>query len=369
VFAIYWGRALALTTLLGAVLTTIVLGVSRFALPHEIPSLLVFLVAISDILGLNVITQCGQAFQAFEKLQWTSGINVMMSAGRLAGALILISVHSHPSALQWGYVYLGSTAFVTAISVVLVLLQLGRPRLEWKSLRTEMREGFYFSSAQTSQTIYNDIDKTMLARLSTLDAAGVYGAAYRLIDVSFVPVSAALWSAYPSFFRAGVSGIAGSLKFARPLMLRAFLYSGVVCLLILLCAGLVPHVLGPEYLATAEALRWLSVLPVLKALHYFFADTLTSSGHQGTRTAIQAGVAVFNVLINLWIIPAYSWRGAAWSSVASDGLLLAGVGLAVRLIARAELRSKSGTSAEINGERLRPITARSSFEETPVTAE
>jgi O-antigen/teichoic acid export membrane protein len=143
----------------------------------------------------------------------------------------------------------------------------------------------------------------------------------------------------------------------------------VVCLLILLCAGLVPHVLGPEYLATAEALRWLSVLPVLKALHYFFADTLTSSGHQGTRTAIQAGVAVFNVLINLWIIPAYSWRGAAWSSIASDGLLLAGVGLAVRLIARAELRSKSGTSAEINGERLRPITARSSFEETPVTAE
>jgi len=36
---------------------------------------------------------------------------------------------------------------------------------------------------------------------------------------------------------------------------------------------------------------------------------------------MQIGVAVFNVAINFWIIPAFSWRGAAWSSLASDGLL------------------------------------------------
>jgi O-antigen/teichoic acid export membrane protein len=32
-------------------------------------------------------------------------------------------------------------------------------------------------------------------------------------------------------------------------------------------------------------------------------------------------VAVINFLLNLWWIPAYGWIGAAWSSVASDGLL------------------------------------------------
>ncbi len=285
-FAVYWGRALALTSAFGVVLIGVVLVLSRCALPREIPLL------------------------------------------------------PHPSALEWGYIYFGCTGVVVAISAVLVLFHLGQPRFEWKSLRSEIREGFYFSASQTSQTIYNDIDKTMLARLSTLDAAGIYGAAYRLIDVSFVPVSAALWSAYPSFFRVGAYGISASLKFAKPLMRRALAYSGAVCALLLVTSNIVPYVLGSEYSATASALRWLSVLPILKALHYFLSDTLTSAGYQGVRTAVQAGVAIFNVLINLWIIPAHFWRGAAWSSIASDALLCVGVGTAVWLVARADERTR-----------------------------
>jgi O-antigen/teichoic acid export membrane protein len=83
-----------------------------------------------------------------------------------------------------------------------------------------------------------------------------------------------------------------------------------------------------------EALRWLSVLPILKALHYFFTNALTGAGYQALRARIQAGVAVFNVLINLWLIPAYSWRGAAWSSIASDGLLACGSGVAAFVLSR-----------------------------------
>ena len=337
-FADYWGRALAVTAAFGTVLIVVVLAISRFALPPEIPVLLVAMVAVSDILGLNIITQAGQAFQAFEQLQWTAAINVMMSAGRLAGALILVSIYRHPSAFQWGYIYLGCTAVVTAVSVALVRARLGSPRFKWRVIRGELREGFYFSASQTAQTVYNDIDKTMLAKLSTLDAAGVYGAAYRLIDVSFVPVSAALWSAYPNFFRAGTNGISASLAYAKPLMLRAVAYSGTIFAVLLLSSGIVPLVLGSEYTATATALRWLAILPVLKALHYFFSDTLTSAGYQGVRTAIQAGVAVFNVLLNLWVIPAYSWRGAAWSSIASDAVLLLGVSTAVSFLSRRDRR-------------------------------
>ncbi len=174
----------------------------------------------------------------------------------------------------------------------------------------------------------------MLARLATLDATGIYGAAYRLIDVSFVPVSALLYSAYPNFFRAGADGISASLRYAKPLILRAVGYASVVAIAVLLGAGLVPIVLGSEYARAVEALRWLAVLPILKAMHYFLADTLTGAGYQAVRTCIQAGVGAFNILINLWLIPAYSWRGAAWASIASDGLLLCGVAAAVFFLVR-----------------------------------
>jgi O-antigen/teichoic acid export membrane protein len=333
-FPSYWGRALATTGATSSALLVALLTLSRFALPPAIPLRLVLLVAGADLFGLNVITVSGQSFQAFEQLNWTAAINVLISATRLIGAVILIGIHNHPSALQWGYVYCCSTSAVSAIAVALVCTKLGRPKFAGLLQGAESKEGLYFSISQSSQTIYNDIDKTMLARLGTLDATGIYGAAYRLIDVSFVPVSAVLWSAYPSFFRAGASGISGSFAYAKPLLLRTLGYSSSVCVVMLLCAGIVPHVLGPEYARTAEALRWLAPLPILKGLHYFLSDSLTGAGHQGLRTAIQASVAAFNVLINLWIIPAYSWRGAAWSSIASDTLLVCGVGAAVFILSR-----------------------------------
>ena len=58
------------------------------------------------------------------------------------------------------------------------------------------------------------------------------------------------------------------------------------------------------------------------------------------RMSIQIAVAIFNVLINLWLIPAYSWRGAAWSSLASDGLLALGIGTAVFVLCRRSERAE-----------------------------
>ena len=43
---------------------------------------------------------------------------------------------------------------------------------------------------------------------------------------------------------------------------------------------------------------------------------------QRTRTTIQVLVAVVNIGANLMVLPAYSWRGAAWTSLGCDGLLV-----------------------------------------------
>jgi len=334
------------TAICGSVLFFSVLSISRFVLPTEIPLRLVALVAASDLFGLNLVTISGQAFQSLERLQYTAAINVLMSAGRLMGAIVLIALHPHPSPLQWGYIYFGCTAAVALFAVFLASCAVGFPLFGHSFPGGELREGFYFSVGQAAQTVYNDIDKTMLARLGTLEATGIYGAAYRLIDVSFVPISSLLWAAYPNFFRTGAGGICSALNYAKPLLWRALAYAAAICAILLLCANLVPRILGPDYASTAEALRWLALLPVFKSVHYFLSDTLTGSGYQGVRTSLQASVAVFNALINLWLIPAYSWRGAAWSSIASDALLLCAVAWAVFILSR---RSRPAALAVMSG--------------------
>jgi O-antigen/teichoic acid export membrane protein len=347
-FATYWGRALTTTAATSSGLFVGVLLLAHFLLPATIPLTLVLLVAASDLVGLNIIAICGQSFQAFDRLHWTAAINILISASRLIGASVLIAFNHHPSPLDWGYIYFCSTAGVAAIACILVISKLGSPRFNLLRSAAEFREGFYFSAGLSAQTIYNDIDKTMLVRLGTLEATGIYAAAYRLIDVCFVPVSSLLYASYSNFFRAGAGGIGACLAYAKPLLLRALGYAVFACLALLLCAGAVPYVLGSGYAKTAEALRWLAVLPALKVIHYFFSNALTGAGYQAWRTLIQVGVAVFNVLINLWLIPLYSWRGAAWSSVASDALLACGVATAVFVIARRTSVILSDAKVEAN---------------------
>ena len=168
----------------------------------------------------------------------------MLSTIRLAAAASLVAVHHSPSVLQWGKFYFGSTDIAALLALSLVVVKLGAPRFSLSRSAAEAREGFYFSISQSAQTIYNDIDKTMLARLGTLEATGIYGAAYRLIDVSFAPVASLLVAAYPNMFRAGIGGISAAFAYAKPLILRALVYASFVGIAVLVGAGIVPYVLG-----------------------------------------------------------------------------------------------------------------------------
>lgn len=329
-----WGTALLTTFFSSSILFGIVVLLSRFLLPSAISTWLVMSIAASDLFGLSITGICGQAFIAFERLKWTALINVTLSTVRLAAAAILAALHHTPSVLQWGQFYLGSTSLVALVAVVLVAVKLGAPAFSLWRTAAEAREGFYFSVNQSAQTVYNDIDKAMLVRLGTLEATGIYGAAYRLIEVSFAPVASLLVAAYPNMFRTGTGGISATARYAGPLIARALGYAGFIGIVLVAGAGVVPYILGDQYRLTVEALRWLAVLPALRVVHTFLSDALAGAGHQGLRTVIHVGVAIFNVLINLVVIPAYSWRGAAWSSIASDALLACAISGAVLVLSR-----------------------------------
>lgn len=321
-FSQYWGNALLMIVVSGFGLFALVLAIAPAILPPTIPLLLIVLVCLTDLIFARVLDVAGQAFQSVLWLSKTAQLNILPQVTRLIAALALMSFFTHPQALEWTFLYLVSTAISALIAVFLVHRLLGKPKLAVSRIKHEIAEGFYFSIGLSAQTIYNDIDKTMLARLASLQATGIYASAYRLIDVAFVPVRSLLAAAYAKFFQHGTSGIAGTVDFSKRLLPLAALYGVGVGIALFFLAPVVPYILGQEYQEAGQALRWLAPLPLLKALHYFAADTLTGAGFQGLRSAMQAIVATFNVLANMWLIPLYSWQGAAWSSLASDGFLV-----------------------------------------------
>ena len=106
-----------------------------------------------------------------------------------------------------------------------------------------------------------------------------------------------------------------------------------------LLAPFIPFILGDEFTEAIGALLWLSPLPAIAAFQYLAADTLTGSGHQKARSMVQLAAAVINIGLNIWLIPQFSWKGAAWATLISDSLRLVCLWLIVFLLYRKGNRS------------------------------
>jgi O-antigen/teichoic acid export membrane protein len=321
-FAAYWGNSLLVTLTTGVGFIVLLVGLAPMLLPRSISPLAILLVAVGDLIFGSIINIASRVFQAVDRLNLGAQIGIFLMFTKVVAAIALLKFFPTPSSLEWICLYTTSSMVSALLAVILVQRLLGSPTLELARIKSELAEGVYFSISNSANTIYCDIDKTMLARLSTLEATGIYAAAYRLIDVAFVPVIAIAGAAYADFFRKGKDGIGAALAFAKPLVAISGIYSLLAGLGLLLFAPIIPTILGDEYLYVVEALRWLAPIPLFRAMQHFGGDILSGSGFQGWRSGLETSIALFNIGINLWLIPLYSWKGAAWASLGSDGLLM-----------------------------------------------
>jgi O-antigen/teichoic acid export membrane protein len=319
--AICWGNGILLTGISGGLLSILGLGLSLI-LRLKTPLLVLVLVAVSDLVWLKMSELAASGFTALSRMTQTSIQSVVISLLRLIAIAGLMVTGRPVTLVRWAIVYLLTSLVGAAYAVVKGSQFWGRPVINVAALREDIAEGIYFSIAGSATTVYNDIDKIMLNRLADLTATGVYAAAYRVIDVSMAPVRSLAAASYPQFFRKGVEGLSATYAYARTLIARTTVYGSLAAAGLWLFAPALPCVLGAKYEAVIPAVRWLALIPFLRCIHSFLADSLSGAGLQRVRTGIQVSAALLNVGANLVVLPRYSWRGAAWTSLGCDGFLV-----------------------------------------------
>ncbi len=314
--------------------------------PASVPVLLATVAALAaaDLVGALLAELCGGVYTATERLRTTASIQLAYSALRLAGALALLLAPAAFTLGAWAAVYAALSLAGAVALVIAVRTHVGPASPAPLLYLHQWRDGLAFSVGLGSQAVYNDVDKAMLARITGATSAGVYTAAYRLVDMAFIPVRALLSAAYPRFFAAGGDGIRGTVVLARSLVPVSAGYAALASAGLFLAAPLAPLLLGSGYDDVVPVLRGLALLPLLKVAHYLAADALTGAGLQGARSAWQVGVAGLNVALNLALIPAYGITGAVVSSLACDAALgLALWGLVARHLRAQRRREGSRT--------------------------
>jgi len=333
-FAATWGSALRVTAagFVGLLGVAIVFG--HFFLRPDL-RLLVPWIAVSDGLFGKLAQLAGRALQGAGELRMMAKLTAAMNLGRAVLAMILFVYArwwgGRADALLWARVYWIAPMAVGLIAFWIVTARLGWPRFERMLLR-DWSEGFSFSLSNSSISLYNDIDKTFLAGLGQTFAAGIYGAAYRVADVASAPLYSVYAAATPELFREGAEGVERAHALSNRILYRTFLYGAGAAIALFFGAGLMPRLFGPSFRESVVALRWLSLLPLLRVLHYAWGTTITASASQWNRTATQLAAAILNLGLCASMIPRWSWQGAAVASLLSDGALALLSWVVLRLI-------------------------------------
>lgn len=206
----------------------------------------------------------------------------------------------------------------------LVSLRHGRARVVWdlKDVRPLLREAYPLGVADIVGCLMRVIDKLLLGILSTPVALGIFSVVYKFFE-SIAPLAMTITlPLLPVFSRlAQISTehmyqrFAQGFKFlliaALPLCVFLFVFSEKVILLSF----------GHGYVEGALGLRILSVAALFSFFTPLFGYFLTALGHQRMILFCMAMALVFNLILDLFLIPRWDAEGAAIAKTLSQALL------------------------------------------------
>jgi O-antigen/teichoic acid export membrane protein len=319
-FALYWGHILLVTLSMSSLLILALhFAAGRLIAPAS--AAVIVPTAVASCLFEQVTIGAGQVFQTFEKMATTATLNLLTSFARTLMAGVMLIVLHHATARQWAVASMIVSAVAAVVAVVTVTVQYGWPQFEPRLFLKRGIEGANYALSASAGSAYNDLDKTMLSHYGMTAANGIYTMAYRVIDLATMPSTSIELAASPRLFRLGAEGLREAATLGRRLLKRSLLVTTIIAVLLFVLAPLIPLFVGRGFAESVSALRWLCLIPIFRSIHGMSGSVLTSAGLQRYRSATQIVAALGNFGLNLWLIPAHGWIGAAWASLITDGSL------------------------------------------------
>ena len=319
-FRAYWGYLLALTFTGGLVVVFVIVLIAHWVI-RDLSLSAAICLALGDCLFAQITAGAGRVFQTFERMRYCAISNLLVNVLRLCAASAMFVLWRHATVTNWAVASVSASFIGSILAMLLVTATLGRPILSLRLLPKHFAEGFLFSSTTSTSSVYNDVDKVLLGHYRMNAANGIYAMAYKAIDTSFMVIRSINGAAFPRFCREGAAGIVATKAFAQKLLGKTVWISLAISVGLFCAAPLIPIFLGHGFAESVSALRFLALIPVFRCCNLAAGDALSSSGFQRYRFLYELGAAAGNLGINIWLIPRYSWRGAAASSLATDGAL------------------------------------------------
>jgi O-antigen/teichoic acid export membrane protein len=265
----------------------------------------------------------GSVFKANEKMQYSALIDIAEKIFMVS--LCLIFLFLGYGLIAMAFIYLICGIIYNFLNIFFVIWKFARPKIKidcrfWKYL---LKNGLPFALGGILIMAFYYTDTVMLAWLKGERVVGWYGVSFNLVHALGMLPSAFLTAAFPvfsRFFKTSTDSLnqayRGAFKFL--LLLGMPISAGGM----LLAERIIRLLFGENYLPSIAILRIIISAVAFTYLNSLFGYFLASIDKQMDSLKMLGIAVVMNILLNLMLIPRYSYVGAAVATVISQFFFL-----------------------------------------------
>ena len=317
----YLGKLIPLKILLSLIVLVISLIIlslmSKSYLTTTITLIFVLEVAFMSLSGL-----LQGVFQAFGKTKYQALGNVVYSLMLLIFVLITIYFKLGLIFIACSYALSFLTLLIYSYTKTLNQITIPKFNIDYTFCKKAVKLSIPFALSGFFYTIYFSIDTVMLSYLSGDYATGIYNASYKIINVltTFFPVYQAVVFPLMSKLFEGCKYLL-KLSYAKSIKYLLLIIIPITLGISLYATPLVTLIYGNEYLMSGPVMQVLIWTVSFLFVNGAASTLLNASNKEVSVTKIYCVAAVFNICLNLILIPNYSYHGAALATVLSEILI------------------------------------------------
>ena len=262
-------------------------------------------------------------FQAFEEGKFQGISNTLLNV--LTFIFILIAIYTDLGlyGISIAYIIANILALVYCYHVLTKHLTKPNYELDKEFCKMITIASLPFAASVILSSIYYSIDMVMLTNMVGSYATGIYNATYKLIGVLtlfYGIYSAVIFPVMSKFFKNNESMLLTLYEKSIKYLLLAIIPIAIAT--VYYSTDIIQLIYGHQYDASSSVLSILIWTVCLLFVSGAGNTLLNASYKEVAVTKIYAIAAVFNVVLNLILIPYLSYDGAAITTVLSDVLIV-----------------------------------------------
>ena len=318
----YLGNAIPLKSIFGIgtfFLTLIILILMK---SDEITITVTLLFLIEMILKsyLGLFNGC---FQAFEEGKYQGIENTILNVLLLIFLIITIFTDFGIYGITFSYIIANLIAFIYAYYVLAKGVAKPKFELDISFCKKITIISIPFAINGLLFSVYYSIDVVMLTNLVGTYATGIYNATYKLISVLtlfYSVYTAVIFPLMSKFYKNDERLLV--ISFEKSVKYLMLIIVPIAVATVLYSLDIIQFIYGYEYNPASSVLSILIWTVCLLFISGACNTLLNASHKEVSVTKIYLIAAAFNIILNFFMIPHYSYDGAAVTTVLSDLLIV-----------------------------------------------